>query len=255
MKLGAQLWTVRDHCSTLEDLEDALKRIADMGYTAVQLSGVCEYQPEWMAEKLKENGLVAPITHFPHDRILNDTEKTIAFHKKIGAAYIGVGCIPCERNAEAIDAYIASISPVLKKISAAGMKYMFHNHNFEFERMDNGETVLDRICAPFGTEEFGVTMDTYWVQAGGGDPAWWLRKLAGRTDCVHLKDMMYSNSDKAIRMCSVGEGNMNFDAILSACMETGVRYAFVERDECYGDDPFDSLRRSRAYLVNRYCIK
>ena len=254
MKLGAQLWTVRDYCATLDGLEESLRRVANMGYTAVQLSGVCEYQPEWMAEKLKENGLVAPITHFPHNRTINDTEKTIEFHKTIGANYIGVGCIPCERNSEAIEAYMDRIAPALKKISAAGMKYMFHNHNFEFERID-GELVLDRICSVFPTNEFGVTMDTYWVQAGGGDPAVWLHKLAGRTDCVHLKDMMYSNADKAIRMCSVGEGNMNFDSIISACLETGVKYAFVERDECYGENPFDSLRRSREYIVSRYGIK
>ena len=61
---GAQLYTLRNFCKTKEELAETLKRVADIGYTSVQLSGVCAYEPEWMAKQLKQNGLVCAVTHY-----------------------------------------------------------------------------------------------------------------------------------------------------------------------------------------------
>ena len=63
MQIGAQFYTIRDFCKTTEDLALSLKKIADIGYTTVQLSGTCAYDPNWMAQQLKQNGLKCVITH------------------------------------------------------------------------------------------------------------------------------------------------------------------------------------------------
>ena len=55
MPIGAQFYTIRDFCKTPEDLAESLKKVADIGYKTVQLSGVCAYDPQWMAEQLKAN--------------------------------------------------------------------------------------------------------------------------------------------------------------------------------------------------------
>ena len=54
MKLGVQMYTVREYAKTLEDFEETLKKIADLGYKSVQVSGPCAYEGDWLAEKLKE---------------------------------------------------------------------------------------------------------------------------------------------------------------------------------------------------------
>ena len=59
MLIGAQLFTLRDFCKTTQDLDETLKKVADMGMTTVQLSGVCGYEADWMAERLKAYGLTA----------------------------------------------------------------------------------------------------------------------------------------------------------------------------------------------------
>ena len=64
MKLGAQFYTLREQCQTLEGLSESLKKVADIGYTTVQLSGVCAYEPEWMRDELKKNGLECVLTHW-----------------------------------------------------------------------------------------------------------------------------------------------------------------------------------------------
>ena len=102
MIIGAQLYTVRDFCKTTDALAETLKKVADIGYTEVQLSGVCDYDAAWMADQLKANGLHASITHFAYDRIVGDTEATIAFDKTMDTRYIGLGSIPNFKNLSAV---------------------------------------------------------------------------------------------------------------------------------------------------------
>ncbi len=92
----------------------------------------------------------------------------------------------------------------------------------------------------------GFTVDTFWVQAGGGDPAQWLEKLAGRIPCIHLKDYAYGRT-----MAVIGEGNINFDRVFEKAEAGGTQYMLVEQDNCNGEDPFDCLARSYAYLRSR----
>ncbi len=247
MKIGAQFYTIRDFCTTTADLDESLKKVADIGYRHVQLSGVCAYDCHWMAERLKAYGLEANITHFSYDRIVGEPAETIAFHDAMGCKYIGIGSNPRGVHPAGLADMAADLKPVLGQIVASGHKFMYHNHNMEFARFD-GKTFIDLLCETFTSEECGVTLDTYWVLAGGGDPAWWLRRLDGRVNCVHFKDMVYSVEDKGVRMAAIGDGNMNYPEILKACDDAHVEYGFVEQDNCYGEDPFVCLKRSYDYL-------
>lgn len=248
MIIGAQLYTARKRCTTVEDLDVALQKCAEMGYKAVQLSGVCAYDPYWMDEKLKAYGLVAPITHTAYKDIVGNTDEVIAAHKVFGAGYVGLGSCPGFKDGgcrtETLDEKFAELAPAIKKIGDAGLKFMYHNHNMEFSRTPDGEVVLDYIARSLPAATTGITLDTYWVTAGGGDPARWLRHLAGRVDCVHFKDMVYNGEDKAVRMAPIGEGNLNYAEICVACEDAGVKYGFVEQDNCYGRDEFECLKAS-----------
>ncbi|UCD39610.1 MAG: hypothetical protein JSV87_04140, partial [Candidatus Bathyarchaeota archaeon] len=50
------------------------------------------------------------------------------------------------------------------------------------------------------------------------------------------------------RFAEIGEGNMNWQAIIEAAEESGVEWYLVEQDNCYGRDPFESLRISHRNL-------
>ena len=247
MKIGAQLYTVRAFCKDLEGLDESLKKVADIGYRSVQLSGVCPYEADWMAERLKAYGLTCDLTHYDYNKLLTKTEETIRFHETMGCRYIGLGYSSRLQSQEEFVRFTEELRPVLSRLGDAGYKFMYHNHNHEFAKRE-GKTLLEHLCDAFSKEELGITLDCYWAQAGGADPAEWIKKLSGRVDCVHYKDMIYSLEEKAPRMAVVGEGNMNYPAIIRASYDTGVKYAFVEQDDCYGEDPFDCLKRSYDYL-------
>lgn len=254
--IGAQLYTLRKYCKTPEDLEKTLERVAAMGYKAVQLSGICECDPVWLKGVLDRLGLVAPLTHTAPKLLLEKPDAVIEAHKALGAHFIGIGSCPgIAQKPESIkpldeifDAFVKDFTPVIEKIKAAGLQFGYHNHDREFAKLANGKVFLDATCDVFTPDQCAFVLDTYWVQAGGADPAAWLRRLNGRIKCIHFKDMVFSTEDQKVRFAPIGDGNLNWEAIFEAVRECDVDYAFVEQDSCYGEDPFDCLERSLQFI-------
>ena len=114
-------------------LEESLKRTAEIGYKYIQISGVCEYDAEWVAERCREYGLKIVITHFDYNKIINETEETIAFHKKMDCPYIGLGSAKGAMLGDSYNNLVNEIPEAVEKIAAAGLKFMYHNHSWEYE--------------------------------------------------------------------------------------------------------------------------
>ncbi len=245
MILGAQLYTVREFTQDEASFDDAMARIAAIGYTAVQVSAVGPIPVARIRARCDKYNLRIAVTHTDPQRIRTQTDQVIAEHQVLGAHHIGIGSMPpmYRGDATGVDRFIRDFTPAAERIAAAGLKLHYHNHDFEFARPD-GQLLLQRIADGFAADRLGFILDTFWVQAGGGDPAWWIRHLSGRVEVVHLKDMAY---DEGRVMTPVGEGNMNFAAILDACRDAGTEWLMVEQDTCVGS-PFDCLQSSFRYL-------
>lgn len=240
MEIGAQLYTVREFCKTLEDFEETLKKIADIGYVNVQVSGSCAFAPEWLDEKLKENGLRCVVTHVPADRLIAEPAQVAKDHAVFGCENIGLGYYNFSQNS--LEEFLEKYKPVAKKIAENGKYFMFHNHDTEF--IKNGDKiVLEQIAEAVPAEQLGFILDTFWIQAGGGDPAYWVERFADRVPCIHLKDYAFGR-----KMAVIGEGNINFERVFAAAEKAGTKYMLVEQDDCNGEDPFVCLKRSFEYL-------
>ncbi len=246
IKTGAQLFTLREYTQTAGDLDYSLGRVAEMGYKTVQISAIGPIPAETVRELCDKHGLQIVLTHTDPNRILNDTEAVIREHDIMGCKYIGIGMMPQKyRSPEWLWHFAEDYREPAKKIAAAGKLLMYHNHNLEFQKF-NGKLVMETLMDSFAPEEMGFTLDTYWVQMGGGDICQWLKKLKGRTPCVHLKDMTVRGMEPI--MAPVMEGNIDFPGILRVMEELGgVEYALVEQDICEGS-PFDCLEKSYQNL-------
>jgi len=247
--LAAQMYTVRAFTQTPEGIRESLKKVADIGYKAVQMSAWGPIEPELLAEYANENSLEICVTHIGFDRIVGDTERLIEEHKIWDCDYIGLGSMPdCYRDSEeGFIAFAKAMEEPAKKIRDAGLHLVYHNHNFEMAKF-GGKTGMEILMENTDPEAFQFEMDTYWIAAGGGDPADWIRRLRGRMDIVHFKDMVYDPEKKSSVFAEIGQGNHNWPEIIRACGEIGAKYHIVEQDTCKGD-PFDSLRISFEYLT------
>lgn len=243
MEIGAQFFTIRDFCQNLNDFEDSLKKIADIGYKNVQISGTCEYKPEWLNQKLKENGLKCVITHNSLDKLRADAKKVCEDNEVFGCKYIGLGGYSFAKGS--LREFYSKCEDIPNAVKECGKYFMYHNHDSEFIKI-GGKPIIEILAEKFSPDAMGFTLDVFWVQAGGGDPAYWLERLNGRVPCIHLKDFAWGR-----KMAVIGEGNINFDRVFEKAEKAGTEYMLVEQDDCYGENPFACLKRSYDYLVSR----
>lgn len=243
MQIGAQFFTIREYCKTLPDFAESLKKVADIGYRTVQISGTCPYEPQWLKEQLDLNGLKCVITHTNAKRLVKETEAVAKDHDIFDCKYVGLGSYSFNpEEGHSFEDFMETYVPVAQRLKECGKYFMYHNHAHEFKRLD-GKLIFDKITQSVPADILGFTMDTYWVQVGGGDPAQWLEKLAGRIPVIHLKDCAWGQ-----QMAVVGEGNINFDRVFEKAEAGGTMYMMVEQDNCNGEDPFDCLKRSYQNL-------
>ncbi len=248
--VGAQLFTLREFCKTLDDTAATLGRVKDIGYTAVQLSAVAPMkdQAEALAEVLRDSGLVACCTHVAFERLCTEPDAVIAEHRLWGVRHLAIGGLPKDYfTPGGVDRFVQQLRDVLPKLEAAGMDFSYHNHSHEFQRIEGDRTWLEQLYASATAQELKAELDTYWVTAGGGSPATWIRALGRRQPLLHLKDMTVTNGREQ-RFAAIGSGNLDWPGILTAAEEVGVEYMLVEQDNCYGADPFEELAASYRYL-------
>lgn len=121
MELGAQTFTVRDYMQTTWDFQEAMKRIAEIGYTCVQLSAVGNVPVQAQRDICDEYGLKIVLTHTNPDRMIADPEGVIRDHDILGCDYIGIGMMnPKYQRAEWIDQFAKDFTTPAKKMRDAG---------------------------------------------------------------------------------------------------------------------------------------
>jgi len=241
MILGAQLYTLRDYCQNAKDFDISMKRVSDIGYKTVQVSGIGNIPPKTVREICDKYDLKIVITHTNPDRILNDTDAVIAEHDIMGCKHIGIGAMPEKyRSLDWIGQFADDFLAPAKKIADSGKLFMYHNHDFEFQRL-GGKYIIEHLMDDFKPEEMGFTFDTYWVQVAGCDIIDWIERLSGRLPCVHLKDLEMISGKP--HMAPVMEGNLSFPKYLEAFRCAGTEYLLIEQDY-FLESPFLCLKKS-----------
>ncbi len=243
--IGAQYYTIRDFTKTKEDFDKACERVAAIGYKLVQLSGIGDIAPEDIRKILDKHGLTAVCTHRPPQEYEGDLDKLIAWHKTVGCKIAGLGAMPgFNAKPETINTFIEKYKPIAARLHEAGLIFAYHNHAFEFEKV-SGRYVFDYIAESL---DVSFILDAYWLAYAGINPAEFIRQYKGRIPVIHFKDLAIVNN--TVKYAEIGNGNINWDAVIEACEDAGVEYALVEQDVCDGD-PFDSLKISYDYLAKK----
>jgi sugar phosphate isomerase/epimerase len=251
MKIAAQLYNCRDYTKTPADIEATLYRIKAIGFEVIQISGFGPCDPDLLARWVKESGLEVCITHTPWPRLADPAElkKVIAEHKKLGCSLIGLGSRPSDvypNSYEGYTRFIKKANEITKQIKDEGLNFSYHNHDFEFEKW-NGVRAIDRLIEECPGMLF--TLDTFWVQAGGGNPLNYINKLKGRIQVIHFKDFRIVKG--ARQFAEIGRGNLDWDEIIPLCKSLNIPCAAIEQDADWLSDPFESLALSRDFLLER----
>ena len=268
LPIGLQLYSVRTEMG--KDFAGTLKKVAEMGYEGVEFAGLFGHAPEEIRALLAENGLTAVSAHVPLVEMLEDADKVAADYKAIGCKYIAIPYVD-----EAYRPGTPDYPETLKKIEALGKKFaengltlMYHNHDFEFVKID-GVYGLDLMYSTVPAAYLQTELDTCWVNVGGEDPAKYIEKYSGRTPVVHLKDFVMKGREKPKKLYEligieddaatageedfsfkpVGYGVQDMPAIIAASVASGAEWLIVEQDRPdAGNDELSAAKKSVDYL-------
>lgn len=244
--IAAQLYTLREFCKDEEGLRASLQKVKEIGYQAVQVSGIGPIPHETVKSIADEIGLKICATHVSYKALTENLEDVIYQHKLWDCKYVGLGGLPEEfrSSAEGYKKFASIANEISAKLAEQGLQFIYHNHHFEYTKFD-GTTGMDILLSESNRESFGFELDMYWVQTGGVNPLEMIKLVDGRMAVVHLKDMAIVDNKQVF--AEIGEGNMNYKAIIDGCREIGVEWYVVEQDVCLRD-PFESLAISFNYL-------
>ncbi len=239
-RIGAQLFTTRETCQDIEGFDKTLAKLEKIGYKTVQVSGVGPMSAAEIRSICDKHGMEIICTHKGLDDYENRLDEMIAFHKELGCNIPGLGSMFPLTEVKTVDdvkALIERLNKITRALAAEGLSFCYHNHAFEFMKLD-GIYIMDYMLE-YG--EFDYILDVYWLAYAAQNPADFIRKIGKRAKVVHFKDLkMKANTST---FAEVMEGNLNWDAIISACDDAGTLAAMVEQDQCDGD-PVDSLEIS-----------
>ena len=248
MKIGAQMYTVRDYCKNEQDIEATLRKIKTMGFDMMQISGFGPCDIDRLAGWLKELDIEVCGTHSPWERLSESAElkKLIDEHKKLGCSQIGLGAKPnlFPDSYEGYTRFIKKANAICKQVQDEGLTFGYHNHDFEFQKI-NGVRVIDRLAEE--CPDLYFILDVFWIQAGGANPVAYIDKLKDRIKLVHLKD--YRMAGRTRQFAEIGEGNLDWKDIIPRCEKNGIPYAVIEQDADFLIDPFESLALSKKFLM------
>ncbi|MBT2594225.1 sugar phosphate isomerase/epimerase [Arthrobacter sp. ISL-72] len=268
---------LKDSFSELGAFE-TLRKVSAIGYNAVEISQV-PMTAENVAEldrSRSELGMdIAALSvametpkGMPADSLKDHFDKVVDDAKRLDTKLLRIGMLPfpAMKSIGAVVDFAKLANEYAERLQEHGISLYYHNHHIEFAKFD-GKYMLDIIAD--NSPAMGMEIDVHWVQRGGLDPVRTLAKYAGRTAMVHLKDYrigqlpesafgLLESGDVAgfmaafkdvVQFAEVGEGNLDFPAIIPAARAAGARYLLVEQDQLYGRTVWDALQTSYDNLV------
>ena len=238
--IGLQLYTLRGPLA--EDVPGTLASVAEIGYHQVELAGLHGATASGFRAHLDRAGLAAPSGHVSIDEVRTGLDRLLEDAATLGVATLVVPWLaPSERTAEGYRRVADDLNRAGERAAGAGVAVAYHNNDFELARTD-GPSGWDLILDLTDPALVSMQMDVFWAVAGGADPLAYLREHAGRFTSLHAKDRTRSGD-----MVAVGEGAIDYPAILAAAAPHGLTHVFVEHDE--PRDPLASARASYDHLA------
>lgn len=276
--LGLQLYTLGDAWRT--DLEGTLARVAAIGYRTVEIPGLqpgtagairaaadkagllvtsvhaaarspggtdltLEADPARLAAELRALGasdLVMPMPLTPSTFKPAQGENAAAAWVR---SFAEAGADHWKRQADMLNARGRSLT-------REGVHLNYHNHNLEFAPLADGATGWDVLVANTDPKLVSFEVDIGWVSAAGIDPVSFLQRHAGRVRQVHVKDVLpttQANFKFSMESTEVGDGRIDWKAVLPAAYAAGVRQFYVEQEPPFRMDRFEAVAKSFAYLT------
>ena len=249
MKPGLQVYSVRNQLN--EDFEGTMKKIADTGYKHLEGYGLGtdgkflgNITPAHYVQVIKDLGMELKATHCSYTTH-DEAQRMIDAAKETGMEYMIVPYTPdnVRETADGWKAVAENYNKMGEMCNKVGLKFGYHNHEFEFEALD-GIIPQELLIESTDPDLVYFEADLFWVTKGGYDPLELLRKYPGRIPVFHVKD-----ASPELEGTTVGEGIIDFEAIFNAGKGDVLEYYFVEDER--EDAPFENIKADYDFITSQ----
>ena len=252
-----QLYSLRDDIKA--DYNATIAAAAEMGYTGVEAAGYGDGKfygltPAEFKKSIEDAGMTVlsshagrpladPVSETNWEDVWAWWDTAIQAHVEAGMKYLVVAWIPTPKTLADLQVYCDYFNQIGEKCNAAGLKFGYHNHNFEFQEIE-GQVMYDYMIQNTDPSKVFFQMDVYWVGEGGQNPVDYFNKYPGRYELLHIKD------EKELGQ----SGKVNFEDIYSNIETSGAKYTVVEVER-YTGTPMEGVKQSYDYLNNAEFVK
>lgn len=254
--IALQLYTLRN---VKQPPADVLEQVAAIGYSGVEMAGT--FAPGMPAADLRKlldaAGLKVVSAHVSLNDMESDLPGAVRTQKTLGNDMLIVPWVAEEvrgKTADSWKALGARLGRLARRCEHAGMRFMYHNHDFEMAMIDGKPAIdwlMEGAAQTSGGVPVGFELDMAWVQRGGQDVLDLLGRYSGRVARVHAKDLAVDPAANPQEMgfAAVGSGKLDWEKILPAAKGAGVEWYVVEHDS--PADPFANIRSSYEFLASK----
>lgn len=229
--IGLQLYTIRGETS--KDIAFSLEKIAEIGYNSVEAANYANrkfygLKPQDFKTMVNSFGMELHATH--SDVTVDNDDQVIEDTVEAGIPYLVMPWLHPDKRKD-IDSYkqlSENFNIIGEKCNNAGITFAYHNHDFEFNTLDN-QIPYDLLLNETEIDLVKMQLDIFWIKKAGYDPINYFKKYPGRFELWHIKDM--DNTAKAENI-EVGKGIIDFKEIFEYKNLAGMKLFFIELDNC-----------------------
>lgn len=245
-KTGLILYTVRQDMS--RDAAGTIEAVSRMGYDWIEAAGYNNgmfhgLSPRDFRKVVMDNGMQLLSSHSSIN--IENAERVSDAVSEAGIKYLILPSLPgaWSRSTDGFKEAAEFMNRAGEVCRKKGLKFGFHNHSVEFREID-GIVPFDILATETDPELVLFEIDLCWITAAGKNPVDYFRKYPGRFELWHIKDMTPEGRD-----ATLGEGVIDFGPIFAEMKLSGMKYHFIEQDNCVTHTPLESARISREYLI------
>ncbi len=244
MKIGIQLWTLRDVINY--DLVGTLSALSKIGYNSLEPYG---FDGSFYGHSAKDfrkicNDLGMDITSTHCGINIENAQLVTEKAAEAGLEYLVLPSFNGrpEKTIDDFKKVAHEMNQIGEITKEAGITFGYHNHNFEFQPMEE-KLPYDILLAETDPNLVTFQLDIYWVIKGGQKPEQYFEKHPGRFQMWHVKDMGNDGDS-----CIVGNGRINFKELLKQSKKAGLKRIIYEQESYSEGTPLFCAEQSCKYI-------
>lgn len=249
---GLQLYSVRD--AMKEDPLDTLTKLAKMGYRNVEHAGYANrkfygYSVPEFKKVLADLDLKMPCGHTvmraghwdaQKKDFSDEWKQTVDDAAEMGQHYVISPWLDesLRTDYDRLSAFLEIFNKSGELCQKSGMKFGYHNHDFEFGEKLNGKKIYDIIMEQTDPKLVAQQLDIGNMYISGGRAAEVLKQYPGRFELIHVKDEIKVPGDEKYESTVLGKGIIGTKEVIDLGRKMGgTKYFIIEQESYQKQDP------------------